>query len=83
MSVTMNVSSFSEAFMKSLAHTLKDWPAWFGYGALNYVGEMVEEQFTGQNMIIRAAAKGLGDTAKQEYFYHLKFPSQAMAELNS
>lgn len=71
------MTAFTNAFMTSLRLTVKDWPAWIGFAASEYVGGMIEQQFVGQNMPLRYLALGIADTQKQSYYYALKHPEKA------
>ncbi len=74
------VGEYTKALTTSFMLTIKEWPAWLGFAASEYVGQMVEDQFTGQNMWLRFIGRGIRDTQMFSYYWALKEPARAATE---
>lgn len=77
----MDVSSYTKAIGNAFYLAVKDWPLWFGFAATGYAGDMVEQQFRGQNVPLQYLAHGIAQTIDYSLYYTVKHPAQANSDL--
>lgn len=72
----------SQGFMHSFQLTVKDWPLWIGFAAIDYIGDMLQSSLGGQANPVVALGQGVVKTLEHNYFYATKFPDKAAAQVS-